>query len=142
MAEDFGATATVGADWDEAATVERVRELTHGGTEHVMKCVEALAMQTAVDICRLGGTVDCVGVPHGVDEEGPELYDFFGDNVALEGSVALVQAYANELLADVVGRRLDPLHIFTKTVSLENTAEGYRTMDEREAIKILVRPEQ
>jgi len=141
IAAEFGATETVlgggdGVD-DEA---ERVRELTHGGAEHVLECVGATsAMETAVGACRPGGTVGYVGVPHGMGD-GVDLFDFFGDNVTLAGGVAPVRAYADDLLADVLGGTLDPSPIFTKTVSLDDIAEGYRAMDEREAIKVLVKP--
>jgi alcohol dehydrogenase len=140
MAESFGATETVHGTDDEAV-VEEVRELTHGGAEHVLECVGAAsAMETAVEVCRPGGTVGYVGVPHGVDDAGVPIFDLFGDNVTLRGGVAPVRAYADELLADVLGGTLDPAPIFTKTVSLEDVAEGYRAMDERDAIKVLVEP--
>jgi len=140
MAESFGATETVHGTDDEAVA-EEVRELTYGGAEHVLECVgAAAAMETAVDVCRPGGTVGYVGVPHGVDDAGVPIFEMFGDNVTLRGGVAPVRAYAEELLADVLGGSLDPAPIFTKTVSLEDVAEGYRAMDERDAIKVLVEP--
>ncbi|MFB6280798.1 MAG: zinc-dependent alcohol dehydrogenase family protein [Haloferacaceae archaeon] len=139
VAASFGADETV-AERGEAA-VERVRELTHGGADHVMECVGAAgAMETAVDVCRPGGTIGYVGVPHGIDEEGLALYDLFGENIALRGGVAPVRAYAEDLMADVLGGTLDPSPVFTKTVDLDGVPEGYRAMDEREAIKVLVRP--
>ena len=141
MAEDFGATETVlGTEYEDVA--EHVTELTYGGAEHVLECVGAAsAMETAVGAARPGGTVGYVGVPHGTAEGGMPMFDFFGDNISLKGGVAPVRAYAEELLADVVGGTLDPAPIFTKTVSLEDVAEGYRAMDEREACKVLVKPE-
>jgi alcohol dehydrogenase len=143
MASEFGATETVlGGDEGVEDVEGRVTELTHGGAEHVMECVGAAsAMETAVGVARPGGTVGYVGVPHGVEGAGMPVFDFFGDNVSLRGGVAPVRAYAEDLLADVVGGTLDPSPIFTKTVSLENVAEGYRAMDEREAVKVLVRPD-
>jgi alcohol dehydrogenase len=65
----------------------------------------------------------------------------FGDNITLRGGVAPVRAYAEELLADVLQGTLDPSPVFTKTVDLEGVPEGYRAMDEREAVKVLVKPE-
>jgi alcohol dehydrogenase len=97
-------------------------------------------METAIDICRPGGTVGYVGVPHGVDEAGLPAFDLFTDNITLAGGVAPVRAHADDLLEDVLSGTLDPSPIFTKTVGLENIAEGYRAMDEREALKVLVRP--
>ncbi|MXR22029.1 zinc-binding dehydrogenase, partial [Halobacterium bonnevillei] len=114
---------------------------THGGANHVMECVgAAAAMDTAIAVCRPGGTVGYVGVPHGVDDEGLDVFSLFTDNIALNGGVAPVRAYAEELMADVLEGTLDPSPIFTKTVDLENVAEGYRAMDERDAIKVMVRP--
>lgn len=139
LAEQFGATETV-LGGGEIDVVERVRELTYGGAEHVLECVGAAsAMDQAVSVCRPGGTVGYVGVPHGVDDAGVPIFDMFGENVSLKGGVAPVRAYADELLEDVLGGTLDPAPIFTKTVGLDDIDEGYRAMDEREAIKVLVR---
>lgn len=140
-AETFGATETI-RDTAELDTAERVAELTGGGVDHVMECVGAAsAMETAIDVCRPGGTVGYVGVPHGVDESGLPVFDLFTDNITLAGGVAPVRAYADELLEDVLGGTLDPAPVFTKTVSLDDIADGYRAMDEREAVKVLVRPQ-
>ena len=139
LAERFGATETIAARGDEA--VERALELTHGGANHVMECVgTAGAMDTAISVARPGGTVGYVGVPHGIEDEGLDMFGLFGDNISLQGGVAPVRAYAEELLADVLGGTLDPSPIFTKTVDLADVPEGYRAMDEREAIKVLVKP--
>jgi alcohol dehydrogenase len=106
-----------------------------------MECVGAASsMDTAVSVCRPGGTVGYVGVPHGVDAAGLELYDFFGDNITLRGGVAPVRAYVEDLLADVLGGTLDPAPIFTKTVDLDGVPEGYQAMADREALKVLVKP--
>lgn len=87
LGESFGATETV-AERGEAA-VERVRETTCGGANHTLECVGAgSAMETAIEVCRPGGTVGYVGVPLGVDEGGLRLYELFGDNVTLRGGVA------------------------------------------------------
>jgi alcohol dehydrogenase len=139
LAEQFGATETISARGE--AAVERARELTYGGANHVMECVGAAsAMDTAIAVARPGGTVGYVGVPHGVDEEGLDVLSLFSDNIALRGGVAPVRAYAEELMADVLQGTLDPSPIFTKTVDIEGVPEGYAAMDEREAIKVLVKP--
>jgi len=139
-AREFGATDTVGESDPEAA-IERVRELTGGGVDHVMECVGAAsAMETAVEVCRPGGTVGYVGVPHGVEEEGVPIHDLFVDNISLVGGVAPVRAYAEELIADVLGGTLDPAAVFDMTVDLDGVPEGYRAMSEREALKVLVKP--
>jgi threonine dehydrogenase-like Zn-dependent dehydrogenase len=106
-----------------------------------MECVGAAsAMNTAVDAVRPGGRIGYVGVPHGVNDAGLDLFGLFGDNVTLAGGVAPVRAYAEELMADVLQGTLDPAPVFTETVGLDAVAEGYRMMDEREAIKVLVKP--
>ena len=141
LAESFGATETVSARGEEA--VERARELTYGGANHVMECVGAASpMETAIKVCRPGGTIGYVGVPLGVEEEGLDLYSMFGANISLRGGVAPVRAYAEELMADVLQGTLDPSPIFTKTVDMEGVPDGYRAMDEREAIKVLVKPQE
>jgi alcohol dehydrogenase len=140
LAEAFGATDTV-AERDVEAAVERARELTGGGVESVLECVGAASsMETAVGVCRPGGTVGYVGVPHGVDESGLPVYEFFTDNVSLRGGVAPTRAYMEELMADVLGGTLDPSPVFDAEVDLGGVPEGYRLMDEREAVKVLVRP--
>ncbi|MDR9429637.1 MAG: zinc-dependent alcohol dehydrogenase family protein [Natronomonas sp.] len=139
LAAEFGATETINARGEEA--IERAKETTYGGPNHVLECVGAAsAMNAAIEICRDGGTVGYVGVPHGVTSEGLDVFGLFGGNVALDGGVAPVRAYAEELMADVLAGTLDPSPIFTKTVDLDGVPEGYRAMDEREAIKVLVRP--
>jgi len=136
LAREFGATETVAERGD--AAIERVLELTHGGADHVVECVGAASsIAVAAEVCRPGGTVGYVGVPHGLDD-GLDLFSFFGDNITLRGGVAPVRAYAEELMADVLQGTLDPAPVFTKTVDLETVAEGYRAMDDREAIKVLV----
>lgn len=142
IAEEFGATETInGTAHDD--TGESVAERTYEGAEHVLECVgAATSMETAVAAARPGGTVGYVGAPYGIESDGLSLFDFFGDNITLRGGVAPVRSYADELLADVLGGTLDPSPIFTKTVSLENIAEGYRAMDQREALKVLVEPSQ
>ncbi len=135
LAESFGATETV-EERGEAA-VERVRELTYGGANHVAECVGGAALNDAVRVARPGGIVGYVGVPN---DPGLDVGAMFGDNVALRGGVAPVRAYAEALMADVLGGTLDPSPVFTHEVDLDGVPEGYRLMDEREAIKVLVRP--
>jgi alcohol dehydrogenase len=137
LASEFGATETINERGESA--IETVRERTYGGASHVLECVGAASsMDTAVGVCRPGGTIGYVGVPHGVDADGLELYELFSDNITLRGGVAPVRNYAEELMSDVLQGTLDPSPIFTKTVNLDGVPEGYRAMDEREAIKVLV----
>ncbi|WP_324758615.1 zinc-dependent alcohol dehydrogenase family protein [Haloarcula montana] len=136
IAESFGATDTISARGE--AAVEELRELTAGGVDHAMECVGmGAAMETAIDIARPGGTVGYVGVPNGV-EDGDLVDSLFGKNVTLAGGIAPVRAYVDDLLEDVLQGTLDPSPVFTKTVDLEGVPEGYRAMDEREAIKVFV----
>ena len=138
IAAEFGATDCVSERGDEA--IERVHELTDGGVNHVMECVGATSsMETAIGVARPGGTVGYVGVPHGLGD-GLNLAPFFRANVTLNGGVAPVRAYAEELMADVLQGTLDPSPIFTKTVDLDGVPEGYAAMDNREAVKVLVKP--
>jgi alcohol dehydrogenase len=138
LAAEFGATETV-LGGEGVDVVAEVTERTHSGAPHVLECVGAVgAMETAVEVCRPGGTVGYVGVPHGIKDGGFPTFEFFGDNVALRGGVAPVRGYAEDLMDDVLGGTLDPSPVFTKTVGLEDIADGYRAMDQREAIKVLV----
>lgn len=137
LAADFGATVTV--DERGEAAIKRVRELTDGGSRHVLECVGAAsAMETAVAVCRPGGTIGYVGVPHGVDDGGLVLSSLFDKNIVLRGGVAPVRTYVENLLADVCHGTLDPSPVFDVTLSLADVPEGYRAMDERDAIKVLV----
>ncbi|MEZ3117624.1 zinc-dependent alcohol dehydrogenase family protein [Halobaculum sp. MBLA0147] len=139
LAEEFGATDIVvgGGDTDDG---EAALAATDGGVDHVLECVGAAsAMETATTVCRPGGTIGYVGVPHGMSE-GLDLFDFFGPNITLAGGVAPVRAYAEELMADVLGGTLDPAPIFTETVDLDGVPDGYEAMSNREAIKVLVKP--
>ncbi|MFQ3475372.1 zinc-dependent alcohol dehydrogenase family protein [Halonotius sp. F2-221B] len=138
IAAEFGATDLVSERGEEA--IERVQELTNGGVNHVMECVGATSsMETAIGVARPGGTVGYVGVPHGLGD-GLDLEPFFRANVTLNGGVAPVRAYAEELMADVLQGTLDPSPIFTKEVDLDGVPEGYAAMDDREAVKVLVKP--
>lgn len=137
IAEEFGATDVISARGE--AAVEEAIALTHGGANHVLECVGAeSSMETAADVARPGGTVGYVGVPHGVESTG-FLGAMFGKNVALRGGVAPVRKYVDDLVADVLQGTLDPSPIFTKTVDLDGVPDGYEAMDEREAVKVLVK---
>lgn len=139
LAKEFGATHIVAERGEDA--IERALDITDGGVNHVMECVGAAsAMETAVGVCRPGGTVGYVGVPHGVAEEGVPILKMFTDNITLRGGVAPVRAYVQELMADVLQGTLDPAPVFTETVDLGDVPRGYQLMDEREAIKVLVKP--
>ncbi len=91
----------------------------------------------AIHATRPGGYVGYVGVPHGVTLDGQEL---FFEHVHLHGGPAPVRRYLPELIGLVWERRIDPGKVFDLTLSLDRVAEGYRAMDERRAVKALLRP--
>ena len=133
VARRFGATDEVRERGAEG--IARVRELTGGGAPHVLECVgTAQATETAIAVCRPGGTVGHVGVP----AEAVTLMDVYNRNITLRGGVAPVRAYIPELLEDVLAGRIDPSPVLDMTVSLDQVPEGYAAMDERRAIKTLV----
>ncbi|OON74019.1 zinc-dependent alcohol dehydrogenase family protein [Streptomyces tsukubensis] len=137
IARDFGATDVV-AERGEAA-VAAVRELTRGQGAHAV--IEAVgteeSMRTAVGMARDGGAIGYVGAPHG-SGTGLDLREMFSRNIALRGGIAPVRAYIPELLPDVLDSTIDPSPVFDRSVSLEEVPEGYRAMDRREALKVIV----
>jgi threonine dehydrogenase-like Zn-dependent dehydrogenase len=138
LAREFGATDVVSERGEEA--VERVRELTGGfGAHSVLECVGyAQAMATAIGIARPGGAVGRVGVPQ--DETIPASLPAFFGNVTIGGGPAPVRAYIEELLPDVLEGRIEPGRVVDRTVGLDGVPDGYRAMDNRESIKVMVRP--
>ena len=91
----------------------------------------------AIRSARKGGYVSYVGVPHEVELDGTEL--FFA-HVHLHGGPAPVRRYLPQLIELVLDRKIDPGKVFDLTLPLDRVAEGYRAMDERRAIKTLLRP--
>ena len=138
LAKDFGATNVVSERGD--AAVERVRELTGGyGVHSVLECVGLeQAMNTAIRIARPGGAVGRVGVPQ--EQTIPGSEPAFYNNVTVGGGPAPVRAYIEELLPDVLERNIEPGRVFDRTVRLEGVPDGYRAMNDREAIKVMVKP--
>ncbi|HSE69968.1 MAG TPA: zinc-dependent alcohol dehydrogenase family protein [Nocardioidaceae bacterium] len=137
IAAEFGATDIVAERGEEGE--ERIRELTGGvGADAVLECVgTGQAMDTAFKIARPGSTVGFVGVPHGVELPVRRM---FQRNVGLAGGVAPVRAYLPELLDLTLRGSINPGLVFDLTLPLDEVAEGYRAMDERRAIKVLLRP--
>ena len=136
LAQEFGATDIVGERGHEA--VERVRELTRGyGVHSVLECVGlGQSMQTAIEIARPGGAVGRVGVPQ--DEAMPASQAAFYGNVTVSGGPAPARAYIPELLPDVLEGRIEPGRVFDRVVTLDDVPDGYRAMNEREALKVMV----
>jgi threonine dehydrogenase-like Zn-dependent dehydrogenase len=137
LARGFGATHVVAERGEEGEAL--VLELTGGvGADAVLECVGTNAsMETAFNVARPGSTVGFVGVPHGVE---PPLRRMFSKNIGLAGGMAPVRRYLPELLRLVQEGRIDPGAVFDLTLPLDQVAEGYRAMDERRAVKVLVQP--
>lgn len=137
LAREFGATDIVAERGDDG--VARIMDMTKGvGADSVLECVGTQqSMTQAIGATRRGGYVSYVGVPHGVELDGQNL--FFA-HVHLHGGPAPVRRYLPELIELVLNRSIDPGRVFDLTLPLEQVAEGYRAMDERRAIKALLRP--
>ncbi|MGW3911761.1 zinc-binding dehydrogenase [Streptomyces sp. NPDC005070] len=134
----FGATDVVAERGEEG--VARVRELTRGeGTRKVLECVglkDALAQSFGV--VRDGGTISRVGAPQYL--EVPFGFGDFLRNITLTGGVAPARAYIEELMPHVLDGSIRPGRVFDRTLGLEDIADGYRSMNEREALKVLITP--
>src|SRR5438094_6012687 len=139
LAREFGATDIVAERGDEG--VARIKELTDGiGADSVLECVGTQeSMMQAIRSTRPGGYVGYVGVPHGVELNGTEL---FYSHVHLHGGPAPVRRYLPELIKLVLGGKINPGKVFDLTLPLDQVAEGYRAMDERRAIKVLLRTDE
>ncbi|WP_434347608.1 zinc-dependent alcohol dehydrogenase family protein [Myxococcus virescens] len=137
LALEYGATDIVTERGDEG--VARIKDLTRGvGADAVLECVGTQeSMLQAIGATRPGGFVSYVGVPHGVTLEGQSL---FFSHVHLHGGPAPVRRFLPKLIELVWSRKVDPGKVFDLTLPLEQVAEGYRAMDERRAIKALLRP--
>ena len=137
LAREFGATDIVTERGD--AGVARIKDLTDGlGAHAVIEAVGTQAsMLQAIRSTRSGGHVGYVGVSHGVELPGNEL--FFAE-VHLFGGPAPVRRFLPELIDLIWNRKIDPGRVFDLTLPLEQAAEGYRAMDERRAIKALLWP--
>ena len=137
LAREFGATDIVEQRGDEGVT--RIKELTDGlGAHSVIEAVGTQeSMMQAVRSARPGGHIGYVGVSHGVELPGDEL--FFG-LVHLHGGPAPVRRFLPDLIDRIWRRQINPGKVFDLELPLAEAAEGYRAMDERRAIKVLLRP--
>lgn len=137
VARQFGATDVVGERGREA--VDRIRDLTDGvGADAVLECVGTSdSMQTAIRVACPGAVVGYVGVPHDVK---PPVNVMFSRNVGLAGGMAPTRKYLPELVELVTSGRLDPGPVFDLELPMAESAEGYRAMDERRAIKVILKP--
>ena len=138
LARVYGATDIVEERGD--AGVAKIKELTGGlGAHSVVEAVGTQeAMKQAIGATRPGGHIGFVGVAHdGVAIPGPEL--FFAE-VHLHGGPAPVRRFLPELIQLIWDRKIDPGKVFDLTLPIEQAADGYRAMDERRAIKVLLQP--
>ncbi|WP_372351341.1 zinc-dependent alcohol dehydrogenase family protein [Streptomyces sp. KL116D] len=137
LAREFGATDIVTERGEEG--VARIKELTGGiGADSVLECVGTeQSMQQALHSARPGGNVGFVGVPHDVAVDGQQL---FFSHVGLRGGPAPVRRYLPDLIDRVLTGAIDPGKVFDLTLPLDQVAEGYKAMDERRAIKTLLKP--
>lgn len=137
LAREFGATDIVTERGDNG--VQHIKDLTNGiGADSVLECVGTQeSMMQAIRSTRPGGFVSYVGVPHGVELRGEEL---FHTHIHLHGGPAPVRRYLPELINLVWNRKINPGKVFDLTLPLDRVAEGYRAMDERRAIKALLLP--
>jgi threonine dehydrogenase-like Zn-dependent dehydrogenase len=139
LAREFGATDVVTERGDEG--IARIKELTNGvGADSVLECVGSQeSMMQAIRSTRPGGHVGYVGVPHGVQLDGAEL---FFSHVHLHGGPAPARRFLPELIDMVWKGTIKPGKVFDLTLPLSDVAEGYRAMDERRAIKTLLLPNE
>jgi len=136
LAKEFGATDIVEQRGDEA--IQAVMALTDGvGVDATLECVgTSQSFETAIAIARPGSMIGYVGVPHGVELPIGEM---FFRNKGVRGGSAPARAYIPELLPDVLEGRINPGRVLDFTTDLEGIADAYAAMDERRAIKSLVR---
>jgi len=139
LAREFGATDIVEERGEEG--IARIMELTDGvGAESVLECVGLeTSMQQAVGVCRPGGTIGYVGVPHGVSFDGQQL--FFRQQRML-GGPAPVRRFLPDLMNRVLEGRIHPGKVFDLVLPIAQVAEGYKAMDERRAIKTMLRVDE
>ncbi|WSQ14302.1 zinc-dependent alcohol dehydrogenase family protein [Streptomyces sp. NBC_01231] len=137
LALDFGATDIVTERGD--AGVEKIKELTGGfGAHSVIEAVGTQeSMLQAIRSTRPGGHVGYVGVAHDVTLDGQEL---FFSHAHLHGGPAPVRQYLPQLIDLIWTRQIDPGKVFDLTLPLDQAADAYRAMDERRAIKVLLKP--
>ena len=136
LALEYGATDIVSERGEEG--IARVRTLTNGvGADSVLECVGTKeSMTQAIECARPGAMIGYVGVPHGVEFDGREL--FFSQR-GLLGGPAPVRRFLPHLMELVQDRKINPGKVFDLELPLADVAEGYRAMDERRAIKVLLR---
>lgn len=139
LALEYGATDIVEERGEDG--IGRIKDLTNGvGAESVLECVGMEeSMKQAMGVCRPGGTIGYVGVPHGVSFDGQQL--FFGQKRML-GGPAPVRRFLPDLMDRVLAGKIQPGKVFDLILPIAEVAEGYKAMDERRAIKTMLRVEE
>ncbi len=139
LAREFGATDIVEERGDDG--IAHIMDLTDGiGAESVLECVGmGTSMSQAIGVCRPGGTIGYVGVPHGVSFDGREL--FFKQQRML-GGPAPVRRFLPDLMDRVLQGKIQPGKVFDLVLPIDQVAEGYKAMDERRAIKTMLRVDE
>jgi alcohol dehydrogenase len=136
VAKHLGATDIF--DSRDREVQEEIIELTSGGAPHVVEAVgNQESLDLAVNVARPGGSVSFVGVPHNV--KAAPLEQVFFNNLALCGGAAPVRSYLPRLIASLESGRINPLPVLDMALPLERVADGYAAMDERRALKVLLR---
>ena len=137
LARDFGATDIVSERGEEA--VQRVRDLTGGfGAHSVLECVGLpQSTLTALSIVRPGGAVGRDGLPQ--ETTVPSAQTTFYKNITISGGPAPVRAYIEELMPDVLEGKIEPGRVFDRSTGIDGVPDGYRAMDERKAIKVMIK---
>ena len=136
LAREFGATDIVEERGKDG--IARIKDMTDGvGAESVLECVGmGESMEQAMGVCRPGGTIGYVGVPHGVTFDGQKL--FFSQHRML-GGPAPVRRFLPDLMKRVLAGAIQPGKVFDLVLPIAEVAEGYKAMDERRAIKTMLR---
>ena len=136
---EYGATDVVAERGEEG--IAKVRELTGGdGTHVVLEAVGHMpAYEQALGVVRPGGVISRVGVPQ-YDEAPVGFPTLFGPNITLTGGPAPARAYIERLLPGVVEGKVAPGKVFDRTVDFDGIPDGYRAMDNRESLKVLIKP--
>jgi len=139
LGREFGATDVVAERGEEG--IAHVRDLTDGdGTQVVLEAVGHMpAYQQSVGVVRPGGVISRVGVPQ-YDDAPVGFGSLFGPNITLTGGPAPARAYIETLLPDILNGTVEPGKVFDREIALDAVPDGYQAMDDRSALKVLVRP--
>jgi threonine dehydrogenase-like Zn-dependent dehydrogenase len=135
IAQQFGATDIVREKGDDA--IKAVQDMTQGGSKAVLECVgTGDARHQAFMMARSGGIVGFIGMPN---TEEVDLRRMYSQNIGLRGGVAPVRAYLPELMQSILDGKIDPSPVLDMTVDLDGVPAGYAAMDDRSAIKVMVK---